>query len=385
MDSATEFDPDTRSQTADTHPGSERKPDKLSALYLLYLVFYFTPWAFQLPSLWDGLIGVTAVTSFIPVYLYAVQNDFRHDGGLSPHRVLIGAGYASILAFALAPVHGMSGNFHIFAITLLAGLHPKLLALTAMGVLSITYLLVSWNLGVTPFELGLSQFIAVIAGLATLAGYESDRRSTAREHGLKREAELAALRERERIARDLHDVLGHTLTTLAVKSELAAKLIDVDANRARHEITGIHDTVRTTLKDVRSAVAGMHVTTLDRELIRARSALNAVGVALEVEGAPPAITCGASQSALGLAVREAVTNIIRHAGATRVQIRCLEPSGVEISDNGKGGEFVTGTGLDGMRRRIEALGGCMNLRTSPAGGVLLALTLPATQPQEPNP
>ena len=116
------------------------------------------------------------------------------------------------------------------------------------------------------------------------------------------------------------------------------------AKRARREITEIRDSARATLKDVRAAVAGMHVTTLDQELGRAQSALSRAGVALTIEGAPSAFTSSA-QSAFGLALREAVTNIIRHSGADNVLIR-FEDQGFAISDNGRGEALEGGTGIE---------------------------------------
>lgn len=364
-------------------PDSEPSPPRRSlpeqpAFYLIYLIFYFTPWFFERPPLADGLIGLAAVLSFIPVYLYAMAGE-PYRTGVPLHRILIGAGYASFLAIALAPLHGMSGNFHIFAITLLAALQPRTRALIAMAGLSVFYLSVSYVMNVTVFEMTLSQFIGIMAGLATLAGYDTAHKTTMRERSLRLEAELAALQERERIARDLHDVLGHTLTTIAVKSELAAKLIDADSVRARSEITDIRDAARATLKDVRAAVAGMHVTTLDQEVDRAQSALAAADIQLTSTGSAPVFT-PAAQSALGLALREAVTNIIRHSGASKAQLH-LEETGFEIADNGRGGVLEGGTGLEGMRRRIEELGGTMTANSCTTG-VRLHFSLPVSHHQQ---
>ncbi|WP_440958196.1 sensor histidine kinase [Oceanicaulis sp. LC35] len=347
------------------------------AFYLIYLVFYFTPWFFQLPGLRDALIGFAAVGSFIPVYLYANAGD-PYRNGAKAHRIVIAAAYASFLSLALIPVAGMSGNFHIFAVTLLAGLRPQKLALMVMAGLSAFYLCASWLLDVTIFEMVLSQFIAVMAGMATLAGYNTAQRVSVREQNLRMEAELAALRERERIAQDLHDLLGHTLTTIAVKSELAARLLDADADRARSEIIEIRDAARITLRDVRAAVAGMHVTTLHQELARARSALSAADIRLVVEGEPPEMD-QAAHAALGLALREAVTNIIRHSGAETAHIRFAPEGALIIEDDGQGGELNAGTGLMGMRRRIESLGGEMEIESRETG-VCVTLSLPPAQP-----
>ena len=357
--------------------GRVRGLSESPSFYLIYLAFYFTPWFFQLPGLRDALIGFAAVGSFIPMYLYANAGD-PYRNGVKPHRILLAAGYASFLSLALIPVVGMSGNFHIFAVTLLAGLRPQKTALLVMAGTSAFYLCASWLLDVTLFEMVLSQFIAVMAGMATLAGYESAARVSTRESNLRMEAELAALRERERIAQDLHDLLGHTLTTIAVKSELAARLLDADANRAKTEIIEIRDAARITLKDVRAAVAGMHVTTVHQELARARSALAAAEIRLSVEGEPPELD-QAAHSSLGLALREAITNIIRHSGARSARIHFAPEGALIIEDDGCGGELHAGTGLDGMRRRIESLGGEMEIE-SRESGVRVILSLPPAKP-----
>jgi len=377
------YKPDNASTRARQDAAPPKRANRLRGLsetpafYLIYLVFYFTPWFFQLPGLRDALIGFAAVGSFIPVYLYANAGDpYRH--GVKPVRTFLAAGYASVLSLALIPVVGMSGNFHIYAVTLLAGLRPQKFALLCMAAISAIYLSLSWLLDVTLFEMVLSQFIAIMAGMATLAGFESAQRVSVRESNLRMEAELAALRERERIAQDLHDLLGHTLTTIAVKSELAARLLDADADRARSEIIEIRDAARITLKDVRAAVAGMHVTTVHQELARARSALSAADIRLKVEGEPPELD-QAAHAALGLALREAVTNIIRHSNAETAHIRFAPEGALIIEDDGQGGELNAGTGLMGMRRRIESLGGEMEIESQDTG-VRVTLSLPPAQP-----
>lgn len=370
-------DAKSASGTARSRPLSMRGLSETPAFYLIYLTFYFTPWFFQLPSLQDALVGFAAVGSFIPLYLYANAGD-PYRNGAKTNRIVIAASYASILSLALAPFLGMSGNFHIFAVTLLAGLRPQKFALLVMAGVSAVYLCASWLLGVTLFEMVLSQFIAVMAGMATLAGYNTAQRVSVREQNLRMEAELAALRERERIAQDLHDLLGHTLTTIAVKSELAARLLDADADRARSEIIEIRDAARITLKDVRAAVAGMHVTTVHQELARARSALSAADIRLTVEGEPPELD-QAAHAALGLALREAITNIIRHSGAESAHIRFAPEGALIIEDDGQGGELNAGTGLMGMRRRIESLGGEMDIESRETG-VCVTLSLPPARP-----
>ncbi|MDB5967830.1 MAG: integral rane sensor signal transduction histidine kinase [Hydrocarboniphaga sp.] len=174
---------------------------------------------------------------------------------------------------------------------------------------------------------------------------------------------LAKAAERERIARDLHDVIGHTLSLIALKSELAGRLLveHPDIPRAQAEITDIQQVSRHALAEVLSTILGERVETLERELERA------AGVALDCR--QEVLNLGsAQQGIIGLALREAVTNVVRHAQARRCSIRLQQEHDLcvlEVQDDGCGGG-VEGSGLQGMRERIEALGGSV-LREMPAG------------------
>jgi two-component system, NarL family, sensor histidine kinase DesK len=172
---------------------------------------------------------------------------------------------------------------------------------------------------------------------------------------------LAKVAERERIARDLHDLLGHTLSLVVLKSELASKLSERDPERARAEIRDVERISRDALAEVRAAVRGYRSGGLEAEVQHARSALATAGVSLDCELSkstmPPS-----HEAVLCLALREAITNIVRHAGARHCQLRVRvtdEAAVLTISDNGRGGNEPFGSGLTGMRERVELLGGTM--------------------------
>jgi two-component system sensor histidine kinase DesK len=193
---------------------------------------------------------------------------------------------------------------------------------------------------------------------------------------VKRIAEVA---ERERIARDLHDVLGHTLSLIVLKSELAAKLADHDVARAAAEIRDVERIARESLGELREAVRGYRSAGLAAELDRARSVLETAGVTVdahaEVVRLPPT-----HEGVLALAIREAVTNVVRHAGAHTVHIALSQDAyncRFEIADDGRGGPAVEGNGLAGMRERIEALGGTFAHEGD--AGTRLVLTLPVVK------
>src|SRR5690606_6880680 len=186
---------------------------------------------------------------------------------------------------------------------------------------------------------------------------------------------LATIAERERIARDLHDLLGHTLSTITLKSELAARLLASDADRAASEIRDVERISREALGQVREAVRGYKSSGLDGELANAKLALEAAGIEFDYYFERLAVPARA-ESALALALREGVTNVVRHAGASRCQVRLVEQADravLTISDDGGGlaaSASSAGSGLSGMRSRIEALGGAVSLRRQGQATVL---------------
>lgn len=187
---------------------------------------------------------------------------------------------------------------------------------------------------------------------------------------------LAKVAERERIARDLHDVLGHTLSVIILKSELAGKLVDRDPQRAKAEIADVERTSREALAEVRNTIRGYRANSLETELKQATEALQTAGIAVKSEAEKIDLT-PAQESVVGLVVREAVTNIVRHANARNCQLRLTPDHGscrLEIQDDGRGGGGE-GNGLRGMRERIEALGGTLVRQTYPGTTLLIEFPL----------
>ena len=187
---------------------------------------------------------------------------------------------------------------------------------------------------------------------------------------------LAKVAERERIARDLHDVLGHTLSVIILKSELASKLIDRDPQRAKAEIRDVEQTSREALAEVRSTIRGYRQQGLEEELKRAKATLETAGVAVKSESAAVGLS-PAQESVVAMVVREAVTNVVRHAQARHCELRLAPQNGnciLEIQDDGHGSCQPEGSGLRGMRERIEALGGTLERETS--AGTKLTIRFP---------
>jgi two-component system sensor histidine kinase DesK len=192
-------------------------------------------------------------------------------------------------------------------------------------------------------------------------------------------ARLAAADERLRIARDLHDLLGHSLSLIVLKSELARRVADRDPARAVTEIADIESVARSSLADVREAISGYRRRDLGEELDGARAVLAAAGVdtTVRMAGAPlpePA------DGVFGWAVRESVTNVIRHARASRCVIevgRDGDEAVLEIHDNGRAkGKHVPGNGLNGLSERAAAEGGTMRSGPLPGGGFQVTVRVP---------
>jgi two-component system sensor histidine kinase DesK len=186
-------------------------------------------------------------------------------------------------------------------------------------------------------------------------------------------ARTAVAVERERIGRDLHDILGHSLTAIAVKAGLARRLVDRDPSAAAVEISDVERLAREALSDVRATAAGFRDVSLAGELAVARSVLEAAGI---VAALPTAVddVSPAGREVFGYVVREAVTNVIRHSGASRCEI-LLGPDRVEVRDNGRGstrrgsGAGAAASGLDGLASRLHAAGGSLQAGAAPGGRV----------------
>ncbi|MCF3120266.1 sensor histidine kinase [Streptomyces arenae] len=198
-------------------------------------------------------------------------------------------------------------------------------------------------------------------------------------------AQLAANEERLRLARDLHDLLGHSLSLITLKSELAGRMLPDHPDKAAQQVADIEQVSRQALVDVREAVSGYRRRTLAGELAGARTALTAAGIAADVPLEAPAELPGEDgEAALAWALREAVTNVVRHSGARRCTVafaarqtlagRLLELS---VEDDGSGGAgAAAGNGLTGLAERVEAVGGALETGPAARSGFRLTVRVP---------
>jgi two-component system, NarL family, sensor histidine kinase DesK len=221
-------------------------------------------------------------------------------------------------------------------------------------------------------------FFCVIIGLTNFSFSQQARTNLLLRRANSEIERLTQEAERERIARDLHDLLGHTLTVITVKLDLARRLLSRDADRARNEIVEAEQTARNALAEVREAVSGYRAEGLDAEISRARRSLLSADVKLTATLAPVPLQPG-QVDVLCLVLREAVTNIVRHAHATACRMALCEKDGTihfTIEDDGVGGLIHEGNGLRGMRERLQSMGGTVKLTGPANGGTRLEITLP---------
>ena len=217
---------------------------------------------------------------------------------------------------------------------------------------------------------------AIILSISLMmAAFAQTQATTAQLRATQRHVEaLAAERERGRVARDLHDILGHSLTVIAAKSELGERLVDLDPARAKSEMADVAGLARGALADVRATVAGFRGVSVGGELAAVRVALDAADIALDAPVSADAVSPQHRELA-GWVLREGVTNVIRHARATRCRVR-LGSASVAIDDDGVGPAAGSGgSGLAGLRERVDAVGGTLSIGRSDLGGFHLEVRL----------
>lgn len=292
----------------------------------------------------------------------------------------IAAGMVALAAI-YAPYNPGANVFCVYAAGFLAQIRPARLAIRALLLLLLAIVVLAAALDLHAY-FWMSAFVFSIFNGGINLHFAAVGRTNEKLRMTQQEVErLAQTAERERIARDLHDLLGHTLSLITLKSELAAKLVARDPERAEEEIREVERISREALKEVRSAITGYRSDGLPAEMARARLALETAGVKLEYFAVPLELP-PVEEMVLSLALREAVTNVFRHARARTCRItleQTEEETRLEVRDDGRGAAGPEGVGLSAMRERVEGLGGRLERRVE--GGTVLTVVLPR-HPQE---
>ncbi|TMF85594.1 MAG: sensor histidine kinase [Chloroflexi bacterium] len=218
----------------------------------------------------------------------------------------------------------------------------------------------------------------LLVGIAAVAGRLLIEANQQLSQAREQIGRLAVGEERLRFARDLHDLLGHSLSVIALKSELAGRLIKSTPDVAAHEIEDIEKVARDALREVREAVTGYRQPTLAAELAGANEALAAAGIEYHIDQDHAPLPA-AAEAVLAWTVREGVTNVMRHSQAKRCAIRIINKDGhatVEVIDDGRGGMPEAGSGLRGLEERVRERGGTLTAEPLPHEGFRLRVTLP---------
>ena len=349
------------SETAPTTPATVgRRGPWFAAIWLFFLIDPVRA-GLQADDRVRGLAGVATTVVFALLYMGLWwRMRARAEGVAGPipdHRaggasLLVALAGLSVLMMVLLGEPGVAGLVYV-GVAVVMVLPVRWAAPTVIAIAATTVLL-----GLLPgweFEFG-AAFGVVAAAVAVFGVRTIINRNAELVAAHARNAELAVENERTRFARDLHDILGHSLTVITIKAELARRLIDVDPERTRTELADLERLSRDALADVRRAVEGYRDLTLPGELARARTALGAA----QIEATLPNSTEDVPSELRELfawTVREGVTNVIRHSGARHCEV-VLGPHRAEVRDDGAGPDAASprGSGLTGLQERAAALG-----------------------------
>jgi two-component system sensor histidine kinase DesK len=325
----------------------------------------------------ERVLGLTALILFIAGYLgFSGWARYRaHLGLSSPLGMRLG--FIAVLFGLAALTVPAAGESALTTLVFVEAMGMMLLPLRGGIVLGLSLLAIAelsllvipgWN------DNGSYGSSIVLGGLAVFGVRRALQRSIELAAARKDMAELAVQGERNRFARDLHDILGHSLTVITVKAELAGRLIAEHPDRAATEVADMEHLARAALADVRAAVAGYRELSLAGELVSARAALQAAEITPNLPTTIDEVS-EENRELFAWVVREGITNVVRHSGAKRCWVN-VTADRVEVLDDGRGPSASGGSaghGLIGLRERAGMVGASLQVGTGPAGGFRLAV------------
>lgn len=330
-------------------------------VWLFFLVIpLYAAWT-SLDQLWVRVLTTLCILGFAAMYIALVRHTTllvaRAEYARATRNGLIGLAVMVALMIGMCLGVGPRGltGLPFLVTTPIYFLGWTWLLPMVIGLWGVTVALSWWAWGVSQ-----SGFMWVIAVAVLILGLVSRRMEETRENHLAVEARLSLSEERDRMARDVHDVLGHSLTVVVMKTELARRLMDVDPERARAELDEVQDLSRQALAEVRATVGGLRVARLTDEIDAARDALEDAGIGAEL---PQDVSQVDPRHRIALAwvLREAVTNVLRHSRARTCRVE-VGPESLAVVDDGRGMRGGReGNGLAGLRERVEQAGGTLTI------------------------
>lgn len=345
-------------------------PRYFDLIWLIYSAFFFIE-PFQRNNLTYWIQFAAFYFCFVTLYVALICARTRRTA----YWLLAALALLGLLAY---PANSGACGMFIYVVAFAPFVTDSLAVCMVIFLLAILSMMAEGLLfHLNPWSWGFPAFLCLAIGAANTIAAQRMRANQKLHLAQEQIEHLAKVAERERIARDLHDVLGHTLSLVVLKSELAGKLLERDPGRARQEMADVEQIARTALGEVRQAIRGYRSEGLLAEIGHARSTLDAAGVTLECASEPPKLR-PAEETVLALVVREAVTNIVRHAQASRCRMTFAANAGgasLIVEDDGRGGIREEGNGLRGMRERVDSLGG--NIRIDSSQGTRLVIEIPA--------
>jgi two-component system sensor histidine kinase DesK len=346
---------------------------------LLWLVIPIADLANQGPSGVEIAGAVVGTIAFAVVFLDAAWRPVTHE---DISRVLVRTGAALALAVAMTLTLVPSFALMFVLASVGAGIRlPPRLGVPAVFVTTVIAVITSALGGATDGQVGSWAVTTLAMGILFVAFGRLIVANMELRAARAELAERAVAEERQRFGRDLHDLLGHSLSVIALKAELADRTLPDHPERAEREVREIRSVARDALAEVRQTVSGYRLPTLEGELAGARMALEAAGIEADLASERVALPPEA-EAVLAWTVREGTTNVIRHSNASHASIRIvpgLVAASAEVVDDGRGangGPAGGGHGLAGLRERAERLGGEVDAGTDAAGGFRLRVSVP---------
>jgi two-component system sensor histidine kinase DesK len=339
------------------------------SIWLVYVGFWFIQPALGHEPLSKWLWLFLALALFIPMYLLA------HRGPRRFRRFFVLATF--VIGMIYVPINQTAWGIFIFTAASMPEVSESINTVIGLLLLqSAAIFAESWLLHLSAWVWTMGIAFTLFIGMNRLR-MRQKRKADAKLRMAHEEIEqLAKTAERERIARDMHDILGHSLSLIVLKSELAGRLLETQPARAALEIAEIEVAARQALGEVRKTITGYRSEGFASELTRAAEVLETAGVRLHKPAKAPYLT-PRNEATLSLVLREAVTNIVRHAGARECSIELLtgeDKTQLVIADDGCGDIRQEGNGLRGMRERVRELGGSLSLESH--RGTRLQIELP---------